>query len=149
MLILLTIIKCSVISSYLMGDFPPESQIPSQKNTQNTKNIKKCIEFTPLDMCPPITWSLELTLYHMGRVISLQDAPRSRTQATSALYQMQLGVMLQLPIDFHGRGAWLWGRMMFIWSCGGRTPVTPPPPSNSSTTRHRFNIDMLSLSSLL
>ena len=26
---------------------PPESQIPPQKNTQNTKNIKKCIKFTP------------------------------------------------------------------------------------------------------
>ena len=28
-------------------DFSPESQIPPQKNTQNTKNIKKCIKFTP------------------------------------------------------------------------------------------------------
>ena len=41
----------SVISSYLLGGGgnspPPESQIPPQKNTQNTKNIKKCIEFTP------------------------------------------------------------------------------------------------------
>ena len=38
------------------GNFPPppESQIPPQKNTQNTKNIKKCIEFTPqICVSPP------------------------------------------------------------------------------------------------
>ena len=40
---------------------PPESQIP-QKNTQNTKNIRKCIEFTPQICVSPRTWSLELTL---------------------------------------------------------------------------------------
>ena len=48
------------------GDSPsPESQIPSQKNTQNTKNIKQCIEFTPSPryyVCAPRTWSLKLTL---------------------------------------------------------------------------------------
>ena len=44
-----------------------DSQItppPPQKNTQNTKNIKICIEFTPQICVPPITWSLELTLLH-------------------------------------------------------------------------------------
>ena len=28
------------------GIYPPESQIPPQKNTQNIKNVKKCIKFT-------------------------------------------------------------------------------------------------------
>ena len=43
----------SVISSYLRGGgVSPESQIHPQKNTQNTKNIRKCIEFTS-QICVP------------------------------------------------------------------------------------------------
>ena len=45
------------------GGIPPPRIPPPQKNTQNTKNIKKCIEFTPRYVFPPPrTWSLELTL---------------------------------------------------------------------------------------
>ena len=47
------------------GDSPRIPNPPPQKNTQNTKNIKKCIKFTPPPryvFSPPRTWSLELTL---------------------------------------------------------------------------------------
>ena len=47
------------------GNSPPRipNSPPPQKNTQNTKNVKKCIEFTPqICVFPPRTWSLELTL---------------------------------------------------------------------------------------
>ena len=38
----------SVNSSYLLGEFPPRiPNSPPQKNAQNTKNIEKCIKFTP------------------------------------------------------------------------------------------------------
>ena len=64
----------SVISSYLLGGFPPESQIPPQKNTQNTKTLKNASNLPPRYVFPPRTWSLALTLvYNVNR----QAVPRS------------------------------------------------------------------------
>ena len=42
----------NVISSYLLGDPRIPNPPPPQKNTQNTKNFKKCIEFTPRYVSP-------------------------------------------------------------------------------------------------
>ena len=42
----------SVNSSYLQVGIPLESQIPPEI-TQNTKNLKKCIKFTPRLCDPP------------------------------------------------------------------------------------------------
>ena len=43
------------------GGSPRQNPKFPQKNTQNTKNIKKCIKFTPQICVSPRTWSLGLT----------------------------------------------------------------------------------------
>ena len=88
-IIIIIIIYISVISSYLLGGggkFPPPQNPkfppPPQKNTQNTKNIKKCIEFTPQICVPPRTWSLEFIIIISLTSIFFQDKSRVWTAAS-------------------------------------------------------------------
>ena len=49
-----SILQCYFQPAISWGGFPPPRiPNPPQKNTQNTKNIKKCIKFTPQICVPP------------------------------------------------------------------------------------------------
>ena len=61
------------------GEFPPPPQNPKfpQENTQNTENIKKCIEFTPRYVFPPpqnlesrINTDVWVALYQLSVMLS-------------------------------------------------------------------------------